>query len=835
VGGGGAIACNNHVNVSLDNNCEAAFEWYTLLEGDYIPNVFEAEFTDDAGNIIQEEDIPLYVGTIINYSIIDMCNGNSCWGTMSIEDKSVPELDCDCPVGGEDFDNDGIVDGYSEECTRSCYELPLIKDKYWDRLRDEIISEDLGDFIDDHVTSICDDVTEDAISFYDVFEDLECGGSLLRRTWTVSYDKGNGHAGSVSCTEEYLFKSLDINEAELAIIDPSSGIINPVENRLVLPIDLVEMDCGSDISPESIAAFFDNPATVDKDTDNDRIDPDELDIDLVIENNEGIPYAYPHYYIKGRNPSGPHPQAIDNEICNILVAYTDTQIEACAPGCGGNQKVLRKWTILDWCAGEFISHEQIIKAVDKNGPTIGVSNVLVSVDPWRCSADVELPLPDHLYDDCLGEVNYWIGKVDGALTVSGNAEEGFVMHDVPQGITRVEYVAEDCCGNLTNTFIEVNVSDLTPPVPVTKEFIVVSLTNIGNPVDGPQGIAKVYARDVDNGSYDGCTGIDVSVRKTQVVCSPEDTVWGEYVKFCCEDLDGLKFVEIDVEFRVTDENGNNNYAWSTVRLEDKSSPTQECPADLILTCDMDYNDFTITGLPQSFGACGEILLECDINDLIEDTEPRRKGPNDGFFNDPRYDGVEVPAYDPSCGYGAVRRQFKSCSSCTQWFVIEPIDPFNPATIQFPEDVVVDCDAFETGEPTWENSVCTLIGVSLESDTFLFEDGACFKILNHWSVINWCVYDPVNPSAGGKYEHTQVVKIIDTQDPVVTAADSLYFDVDADCVSSAGQLTARANDEGQCGSKWIKWELTLDLNADWTADYLMSSAFPQLVNGDANPY
>ena len=345
----------------------------------------------------------------------------------------------------------------------------------------------------------------------------------------------------------------------------------------------------------------------------------------------------------------------------------------------------------------------------------------------------------------------------------------------------------------------------------------------------------MYAEDVDNGSYDGCTDVEFAVRRIGKVCPGEDTTWGDFVKFCCEDLDGASAVEIDVHFRVTDEYGNVNYAWATVLLEDKSGTNQTCPPDMVLTCDMDYNDFTMTGLPRLFSACGEIDLECDPNELIEDTEPRRKGPNDGNFAGTPYDGVEVPAYDPSCGFGAIRRQFRSCASCTQWFVIEPIDEFDDSTITWPADQVVDCDDFDTGEPDWEPATCNLVGVTLASDTFRFEDGACYKILNHWSIINWCEYDPTFPNDGGRYDWTQEIKIIDTQDPVLTVADSLCFAVNVDCLSEGVQMSASGNDEGECGSEWLKWEVIIDVNADWTNDIYFGTDLPRLVNGAPNPY
>ena len=257
---------------------------------------------------------------------------------------------------------------------------------------------------------------------------------------------------------------------------------------------------------------------------------------------------------------------------------------------------------------------------------------------------------------------------------------------------------------------------------------------------------------------------------------------------------------------------------------------------MYLTCDMDYNNFDMTGgLPKFFGACGEAVVECDTLEVIENTEPRELRASDGVFIDGA-GPIVAPEYDPSCGFGAIRRQFRDCGGGTQWFVILPVDPFDDSTIVWPGDVSVDCDAYDVGEPSWEEATCNLIGVSLESDTFLFEDGACFKILNHWSIINWCVYDPSNPTAGGRYNHTQTIKIIDTQDPVLTVVDSLCFAVDGSCLSSGVSMSASAVDEGDCASDWIKWQVSIDAYADWTEDFAYGTDQPRLLpNGDPNPY
>ena len=96
------------------------------------------------------------------------------------------------------------------------------------------------------------------------------------------------------------------------------------------------------------------------------------------------------------------------------------------------------------------------------------------------------------------------------------------------------------------------------------------------------------------------------------MCDADDAEWGPSVKFCCEDLNGGTNANIDVELRITDENGNSNIVWATILLEDKSATTPVIPPHMFLTCDMDYNNLEMTGgIPMFFGACGESEIECD--------------------------------------------------------------------------------------------------------------------------------------------------------------------------------------------------------------------------------
>jgi len=80
---------------------------------------------------------------------------------------------------------------------------------------------------------------------------------------------------------------------------------------------------------------------------------------------------------------------------------------------------------------------------------------------------------------------------------------------------------------------------------------------------------------------------------------------GAYVKFCCADLSAADY---DV-----DGDGVNDAGY-VKEVEDKLAPQIVCPADVDLTCDMDYTDLGVTGEAEGFASCGSIAVE--YNDII---------------------------------------------------------------------------------------------------------------------------------------------------------------------------------------------------------------------------
>ena len=855
------LACNDHVNASVNQDCELDVTADAFIEGDSDPLLTTVDIIGPTGQVLDLADVFEFAnGSTLEFRVSNLCGDNYCWGTVTIEDKTDPTLNCNTCTDPTVSDPDCVLNCTEEKVFREFVDLGNGNGRLGldEGLLESIIeySENRNGFVRDFVTDNCFGVPIVA-DYSDSFSAIgDCSeGTMMTRLWSVTFPSVDGGNRTLNCTQYFRFDPIEVfddmgnfTSIEAPHDTLAPGVFEPIidetiEDMILMPKQVVELpSCDLGTSPAEIAAFFDNPATVDRDTDDDGIDPDEFDIDCVIESNEGIWFAYPHYYINGIRPEGPHAQPIMDGVCNIIVDFTDTELDACAPGCFGNSKTQRTWTIVDWCGSFAAEYTQIISVVDDLEPRLILESdqIFASTDPWQCAADVPIPAPKSLDDVCDADLTYYIGFVEGGLEVVGNAEDGFTVLGVPIGSRQVQYVAEDCCGNRAEVLATITVEDRTAPTPVTTQNLVVELGSINttSPNQSPndQGTAKIFVDAIDQGSFDNCTEVTVEIRRRDDdFCVQEDTEWGESVTFCCDDIDRA----IDVEIRVCDKNDNCNILWSTVQVEDKVGGTGTCPPNLVLPCTADIWDLDLTGVPTSFGTCMQNPILVDTLETFAETEFRRKRANEG---NPigQFTGLDVPAYDPTCGFGAIRRFIIEAGSgdelCEQWFVLEPVDAFDPSTIVWPDDVTAVCEFVDTGEPTFLQPLCNLIGVDVERFEVEIEENSCMTILYDWTIVDWCTFDPSDPDAGGIFEWTQTVKILDDVSPEVTSDTGLCFGVDTDvCTRKGITLSATGTDEGECPSAWLSWTINVDYNADWVVDCVFqTNTSPTLSNGDPNP-
>ncbi|NNE26663.1 MAG: hypothetical protein HKN09_07450, partial [Saprospiraceae bacterium] len=130
-GTAGALTCNNDITVTVNGSCASDVTVDMFVEGNVNELYYDFSIANSVGTPVDINDLAPWIGTELTYTVHDLCSDNTCWGNITFEDKTPPTVECDCPVGGET----GIGD-YSEDCTLTCWELPLLKEKYWDRLRD---------------------------------------------------------------------------------------------------------------------------------------------------------------------------------------------------------------------------------------------------------------------------------------------------------------------------------------------------------------------------------------------------------------------------------------------------------------------------------------------------------------------------------------------------------------------------------------------------------------------------------------------------------------------------------------------------------------------------
>ena len=868
-----SLACNDNVQVSLNADCQAVITPDMILEGEEsIPGYDPANYTITL-NGTTAATVPIDEIGFFTVVVNEISTGNSCWGHITVEDKLPPVLDCPCPVGGEEvtefvgtFDGtdgqvttcgdlsgiiaggtanyqvhyfrvdgvaasfsllftthtigcnmaafvyegfnaddpcvnvvasgdfsanipvDGLADGiyqiviYSDPTVPNC-EYALSSSDVLNQYAEECVYNctDKDAILDDIlllpeptvVNTECDGLD---FNFNDTVEPSDCAASVIRRTYVYTDGSGN----SATCTIEFYLQNIGLDD------------ITP-------PVETVEVPCSSSYTPEYIANQF------------------------------GVTYGWPT--IDG--------VAITGAVCGLAITHEDQNI----PICPGEFKVLRTWTIVDWCTGDIETYTQIIKLI---GPELLVicpdDGAIGYTNHYGCVGDIVIDPPTTNKDFLCSALRYTVGYLladengeaptNGIYTPVGydvSIEDQILVSGLGLGKNWIKYTVFDQCGRIENCFTEVVIHDNVPPNPVCDEFTVVSLTSLG--------WAKIFAETFNAGSFDNCGDITYYVRRMDdnAACRNDPHVhlppvayvhyehnYYEYVPFCCNDLDGQVMIEMIVvdnaasknlvfvddpnnpgeKICIPDPDGhdNVNFCMVEVDVQDKSKPEVFCPDDVTIHCTQDSDDLSLTGEANLIGICENGKASFTDRDFLDD-----------------------------CGYGHIRRTWFAPGhqqyGCDQYIWIPNPGPGN---VYFPSDDEVDCTTLPGPEqPWWDGDACALFGWSIDSDTFYVEDGACAKILNHYTVIDWCVYnpgDPLDAQYPGVWTGTQIIKVFDDVAPEVDCEDEMFGIYEEDCLSQI-TISAVGTDLGNCPSNWLKWKIKIDLWDDGIIDYTYSSHLP----------
>ncbi|MCB9284925.1 MAG: T9SS type A sorting domain-containing protein [Lewinellaceae bacterium] len=421
------------------------------------------------------------------------------------------------------------------------------------------------------------------------------------------------------------------------------------------------------------------------------------------------------------------PDGIIGQYCNYQYTHADQTL----PTCGTAFKIVRTWTVLDWCTGQVITSNplgedniQIVKVADHVAPTIVRAPFTVSANiPGQgtlpCKSQGYLQ-PATVTDACngwtiriftpVGEANYLNG-VNGA-------NGGFIpAPGLGLGTFQILYQAIDDCNNVAELYVSVQVIDDIAPTAICDEITDVNLSSDGK--------AVVNAFTFDDGSYDNCCMDKFEVRRMDGDCNGNYDDFGPTVTFCCSDIPANP---INVVFRAIDCFGNHNDCMVTVNVNDKLPPsTLTCPQAQTITCDTylqnyaadveqgNYDVLNVFGLPTFYDNCEFNLVH------------------------------EVTVNLNNCTEGQIIRKWTASDQngqavCTQVISVTHVSNW---VVEFPADFTGQCtngQLPDTGEPQIFHDECELVGVSHSDQVFTVVPDACYKIVRTWSVINWCIYD-----------------------------------------------------------------------------------------------
>jgi uncharacterized repeat protein (TIGR01451 family) len=737
--GEGPIACIDATNISIDNECGTKVLSGMILTGDLTgDNSFQVYIIDMNGDTIPDGILTWeHVGQTFKVSVVSVCTGQSCWGFITVEDKLPPIINCVCPVNEE-----------SEGCTINCMQA------------DQFLSGDIPEEFRPTVVDNCGGTTLELINVDLSFP--TCTDGYVRLTWKATDTGGN----TSTCVQHY--------------------DIVPIELRLVqFPLDYVG-GCFESGEPE-ITGWP-------------QIDGFDL--------------------------------TDDGPICNLYSTYWDREVGLC----GNGRKLIRTWTIMDWCAGRTVSYVQSIFLQDNVGPILTcIEDMEVGTGVWFCYANVNVPKPQ-VTDECSAIQSYTMSSSAGNVVVNGNS---YAIQNLPIGVHIARWKVTDECGNSSTCTFQITVVDNVPPVVSCHLHTVVSLTS-----ERSNGITLVPAEVFSDGSFDNCSNVTYRARRmdscidfdwtTGGACVDDTpggvpafsdldrgTTYGACVPFACCDV-GQSGIMIQLE--VSDEAGNVNYCMVEVEVQDKLAPEVTCANDIYISCEYPLdiengiysdvegnNDGTLNEDPLSaiFGNFYDAFRHSEserehiiINDPYN---PNIAQPHDwgleGWAKDncelelsvrinmiDDCSGASFPGDHPAGAVKLIERRFFATDgvktdSCVQQIWVIDYDRFyisdttcgnqDPSDgVIWPCDILISscpADLGATGEPIILDDGCSIIGMTHEDERFDFAEGACYKILRTWKVLDWCQYD-VN-TGFGLWSYVQTIKVADSNGAVFLDAPS----------------------------------------------------------------
>ena len=276
--------------------------------------------------------------------------------------------------------------------------------------------------------------------------------------------------------------------------------------------------------------------------------------------------------------------------CSMVGTSYKDQVFNFGPDC---KKILRTWTVLDWCNYNTSSgnpgiwkYVQTIKVSGTNQPSLTCTPD-VTLKALDCdSAYVDVPIVTVDEQACYG--GYSITN-DSPYALENGAD---ATGTYPVGKTVVNYRIEYACGQETYCRTEVIVEE-KGPVPYCLAKLTTSLMGVDTDGDGlvDDGMVELWAKDLDHASFHPCNNAPLKFSFSSNVDSTSRI-------FTCDDM-GYN----DLQLWVTDIYGNQAWCAVTLILQNNAANIPDCT--------LDYGGMVVNG--EINGYQGEPLENVYVN------------------------------------------------------------------------------------------------------------------------------------------------------------------------------------------------------------------------------
>jgi hypothetical protein len=539
----GTCACKGHVQVSVDENCDAEITTDMILAsgtscGTGIPTLTIMKTptsgviaVGSVGSVILE-DATLYIGKTLYVKVTEASGINSCWSTISIEDKLAPTIDCPGDVTMTCYQLASYTPIVTENCSH--YKVNLVSETITVNDCNMSLPEDVLKVINRQYQAVDEsgnksDICEMSITVTGIPAlaqptfSIPASRLLLANTHLecdADYAKipvGKPFAGNPS--PENIGTKPGTGAPSLLLWTPTvvgSGTINQG-----LTTNMVQISTGATGANTQVCLIAHKDTTISFNFVGSTGAIGQLLINNIVTSTLTGSGSRTNISVSAgdqicfRNTVAnttltisstrmPRPFYLSlleagDLYCNLYASYSDVRL----PNIGCVTKIIRTWRVLEWScrtvqrSAEFV---QMIEIADKVAPEFTCpAQIWATTNGHDCNGTVLLPSIDGK-DNCSANVTVDIIYPGGILK---NKNGG--LAPLPVGCHTVQYVVYDDCYNSSTCNVSVVVEDKTAPTVICKQSTVVSLT-----LDGK---AWVPAASFDNGSFDECQLSKVLVRR----------------------------------------------------------------------------------------------------------------------------------------------------------------------------------------------------------------------------------------------------------------------------------------------------------------------------------